>query len=404
LGAVFVIVASLTVPADERSWLRNKLILAFAIRMTVAAFFEIFRDMRIFHEDSEGYEAVSVALARVWWGTMPPFPLGTTNVGFYYLGGGICFLFGPYPLSLPLFNSLLGTATMFLIYRASRDFLHLRVARMATLLVGFTPSMILWSAIALKDAVTTFLIVVSLVSCMELKQKLTLQALIGTVIPILAIQPLRFYLVFFMIFAVLGSLLVDRGLQALTGIYKQLFLLGVIVAVFALTGVAGRTIESTGYLSFERVHYYRQGLALSARSGFSEDVDISTPGKALAFLPLGMANLLFGPFPWQLSSLRALIALPETLAWWFLVPATVRGLVYMARRKLSEISPVLLFSFTLICAYSLVHGNVGSGFRQRSQVFVFLFIFASVGWFQKKCTAAGIDDAILLRYPEPRAA
>jgi hypothetical protein len=44
-----------------------------------------------------------------------------------------------------------------------------------------------------------------------------------------------------------------------------------------------------------------------------------------------------------------------------------------------------------MCAYSLVHGNVGSGFRQRSQVFVFLFMFTALGWFQKKCTEAGID-------------
>jgi 4-amino-4-deoxy-L-arabinose transferase-like glycosyltransferase len=399
LGAVFVIVALLTVPAAERPWLRNWLILAYALRMAVAIFFEVFRDMRIFHEDSEGYEVVAVALARAWWGNGPPFPLGETNMGFYYLGGGICFLFGPYPLSLPLFNSLLGTATSFLIYRAARDLLHLRVTRMATLLVAFTPSMILWSAIALKDAVTTFLIVICLVSCMRLKQKLTLQALIGTVAPILAIQPLRFYLVYFMIFAVLGSLLIDRGLGALTGVYKQLFLLAFIVGVFALTGLAGRTLQSTEYLSFEKVHYYRQGLALSARSGFSQDVDISTPGKALAFLPVGMANLLFGPFPWQFTSLRALVAVPETIAWWFLVPATWRGLVFTTRRKFSEISPILLFSFTLVCAYSLVHGNVGSGFRQRSQVFVFLFMFSAVGWYQKKCTEAGIDQEILLRQP-----
>ncbi|HXU81073.1 MAG TPA: hypothetical protein VN914_06735 [Polyangia bacterium] len=396
-------VALRTVPADERPWLRNWLVIAYVSRIGVAVFFEIFRDMRIFHEDSEGYEAVAVALAKSWWGSAPPLVMGETNVGFYYMGGGICFLFGPYPLSLPLFNSLLGTATTFLIYRAARNIFHLRVTRMATLLVGFTPSMILWSAIALKDAVTTFLIVVSLVSCMTLKRKLTLQALFGTVAPIIAIQPLRFYLVYFMIFGVLGSLLMDRGLGALTGVYKQLFLLAFIVGVFAVTGLAGRTLQSTEYLSFEKVHYYRLGLATSARSGFSQDVDISTPGKALAFLPVGMANLLFGPFPWQLSSLRAVVAMPETIAWWFLVPATWRGLKFTARRKFSEISPILLFSFTLMCAYSLVHGNVGSGFRQRSQVFVFLFMFTALGWFQKKCTEAGIDHSVLIRSPEPGA-
>jgi 4-amino-4-deoxy-L-arabinose transferase-like glycosyltransferase len=386
-----------SVPAEERPWIRKTMITAFAARMAVAVFFEVFRDWRIFHEDSEGYEVIAVALSRSWWGSGPPLNLADTNSGFSYLGGGICFLFGPFKLNLALFNGLVGTSTAFLIYRATRRFVHVRVARMAGGLVAFAPSMIMWSSIALKDAVTTFLIVVCLVSCMELKSKFTLQALAGTILPILAMQPIRFYLVYFMMFAVLGSLLIDRGLGALTGIYKQLFLLGAIVAVFVLTGVSGRTLQESDYLSFEKVSQYREGLALSARSGFSQDVDISTPGKALAFMPIGLANLLLGPFPWQMSSIRAVIALPETAIWWFLVPATVRGAMFLGRRRLTEISPVLLFAITLSCAYSLMHGNIGSGFRQRSQIFVLFFIFSAVGWYQDKCRKVGIDEELLLR-------
>jgi hypothetical protein len=397
LGAVALILMIRTVPEDQRPWIRRTLLIAFAIRISVAVFFEVFRDWRIFHEDSEGYEYISVAVSRSWWGTGPPLNLSETNSGFYYLGGVICFLFGPFKLNLALFNSLIGTITAFLIYRAAMTFVHVRVARMACALVAFTPSMIMWSAIALKDAVTTFLIVVTLVSCIELKTRFTLQALVGTIAPILAMQPIRFYLVYFMMFAVMGSLMIDRGLRALTGVYKQLFLLGALVAIFALAGLSGRTVEASEYLSFEKVSAYREGMATSARSGFSQHVDISTPGKAFAFLPIGIANLLLGPFPWQMSSIRAAIALPETAVWWLLFPATLRGAVFLGRRRLSEISPVLLFAITLICAYALVHGNIGSGFRQRSQIFVFLFIFSAVGWFQKRCRQAGVDEQYLLR-------
>jgi 4-amino-4-deoxy-L-arabinose transferase-like glycosyltransferase len=404
LGTCVLLLAVRSVPPEERPWIRKTLIIAFTVRVMIAVFFEVFRDWRIFHEDSEGYEAIAVALSRSWWGSGPPLAMADTNSGFYYLGGGICFLFGPFKLNLPLFNSLVGTTTSFLIYRATRRFVHVRVARMACALVAFAPSMVMWSAIALKDAVTTFLIVLTLVSCMELKAKFTLQSLVGTILPILAIQPIRFYLVYFMLFAVLGSLLVDRGLSALTGVYKQLFLLGALVGVFVLTGVSGRTMQESEQLTFEKVSAYREGMATSARSGFAQNVDISTPGKAMAFLPIGMANLLLGPFPWQMSSIRAVIALPETAIWWFLVPATVRGAVFLARRRLSEISPVLLFAITLSCAYSLMHGNIGSGFRQRSQIFVLFFIFSAVGWYQRRCRNAGISEEHLLRSTEAAAA
>ena len=46
--------------------------------------------------------------------------------------------------------------------------------------------------------------------------------------------------------------------------------------------------------------------------------------------------------------------------------------------------------------YSLVHGNVGAAFRQRAQIFVLLFIFASLGTYVKTCRRRGIDSNLLL--------
>lgn len=399
LATAGIVIAVRRVPADERTWLRNVLLAAFAVRAFVAAVFAVFSNWRIFHEDSEGYELVSIVVAQSWWGKAPPIDFSPTNSGYYYLGGALCFLFGPYRLNLPLFNALLGTATMFLMYYWTRSLVHTRVARLTVMLIAFMPSMILWNSIALKDTVTTFLIVVALVSCVRLKERFTFGSALGVVIPILLIQPIRFYLIYFLGFAVLGSLLFDRGVRVLTGVSKQIVVLGVIVALFVITGLSGRVVQEAEFLKLERVSAFRTGMATSARSGFGHDVDISTPGKALAYLPVGISNLLFGPFPWQLSSIRAAVAMPETLAWWLLVPATWRGIRFLMRRRFSAISPVILFVITLTCAYSLMHGNIGSGFRQRSQIFVFLFTFSAVGWYQKKCRRVGIDEAALLRQP-----
>ena len=121
-------------------------------------------------------------------------------------------------------------------------------------------------------------------------------------------------------------------------------------------------------------------MAITANSGFDADVDISTPGGALLFLPIGIANLLLGPFPWQFGSLRALLrgARDDLLV----VPLPVgdsgecrgRSASASPRRRRCCCSPSLM---TL--AYALMHGNVGSAFRQRAQIFIILFIFAGVG-------------------------
>ena len=38
------------------------------------------------------------------------------------------------------------------------------------------------------------------------------------------------------------------------------------------------------------------------------------------------------------------------------------------------------FSVVLTLAYSIFQGNVGTAYRQRTQIQVFLFIFIAVGW------------------------
>ncbi|HVG29052.1 MAG TPA: hypothetical protein VM864_04970, partial [Pyrinomonadaceae bacterium] len=42
--------------------------------------------------------------------------------------------------------------------------------------------------------------------------------------------------------------------------------------------------------------------------------------------------------------------------------------------------PILVFTMMLTLAYSVFQGNVGTAYRQRSQLLVFYFIFVAVGY------------------------
>ena len=48
-------------------------------------------------------------------------------------------------------------------------------------------------------------------------------------------------------------------------------------------------------------------------------------------------------------------------------------------RRLRQVSPIVMFTTMLTLAYSLFQGNVGTAYRQRSQLLVFYFIFVAVG-------------------------
>jgi len=85
------------------------------------------------------------------------------------------------------------------------------------------------------------------------------------------------------------------------------------------------------------------------------------------------------PFPWQLGSLRQSITLPEMLVWWSCFPLLVLGIWFTIKHRLRQLSPILIFTCMLTLSYSVVQGNVGTAYRQRSQLLVFYFIFVAVG-------------------------
>jgi hypothetical protein len=120
-------------------------------------------------------------------------------------------------------------------------------------------------------------------------------------------------------------------------------------------------------------------MARSADSGFAKDVDVGTTAGALTAIPIGFIYLMFAPFPWQLASLRQGLALPEMVIWWLSFPLLILGLWYAIKHRLRDISPILIFTTMLTLAYSLFQGNVGTAYRQRSQLLVFYFIFVAVG-------------------------
>jgi hypothetical protein len=121
-------------------------------------------------------------------------------------------------------------------------------------------------------------------------------------------------------------------------------------------------------------------MALHSESGYGEDADVSTVDGAISNMPLGMLYLLFAPFPWQVTSFRQVITLPEMIIWWASFPMMILGVWFSIRYRLRIIAPILIFTTLLSLAYSVFQGNVGTAYRQRSQLLVFYFIFVAVGY------------------------
>jgi len=383
---VVALVAGLFISQTEtdRSFLLRIFIAALLVRMLLATFIFTLDLQDFFGGDAKIYDQLGLWMWKSWGGTADSQNLlvvyEDAGWGMAYLVGGIYAAIGRNLLAVQLFNTALGAATAPAAYICAQQmFENKNVSRLSALFVAFYPSIILWSSQGLKDGPIIFCLVMSMMATMKLGERLNTKYFLVLVGALLGLLSLRFY-IFYMAIAAAGSAFV-AGRQRITSqslIRQFLIILAIGLTMTYLVGLrrAGEQLE--GYGNLKRVQQSRADLT-TAQSAFGKDVDVSTGSGALAALPIGATYLLFAPFPWQLANLRQTITLPEMLVWWASFPLLVSGMWFTLRYRMRQAMPILIFTTMLTLAYSIFQGNIGTAYRQRSQLLVFYFIFVSVG-------------------------
>ena len=340
-----------------------------------------------FWGDSDSYDIGGAQLARKWSGEpiSSVFMLkSVSGYGWVYFVGSVYYLVGRNQLLVQFLNGILGGLTGLVIYAITARLFDKASARWAALFMAFFPQMVFWSGGMYKDPATLFCIAVCMYAVLRLRERLSVGMIILFIIPELALMALRFYIAYFVAFAGLATFLFTQRRGAIQSVLTYGLLVGFLLGALNLA-VRRETLEQqASYMNLERVQLTRQDQATWGSSGFGQEHDVSTPAGAVAALPVGLVYLLFAPFPWAVSGLRQALALPETLVWYALMPAFVRGLAYAIRHRLREVLPILVFATTLTCAYAIMQGNVGTAYRQRTQVSMFFFVFMGVGLVQKQ--------------------
>lgn len=364
-------------------------IAALIVRMFVAAAIFVFRGQDFFGGDAWTYDLFGYAQLQGWYGDRylkamaDQFTKGGegSGSGMVYMVAAIYGGIGRNMLAIQLVNSVLGAATASLIFLiAHRIFNNLRVARFASIAVAFYPSLVLWSSQGLKDGPIVFFLALAILATLRLGERLSAKDIAALICSLLAILTLRFYVFYMICAAIVGAFAI--GMQSATAKnftrqFVVILLLGLGLTYFGVTRSASIQFERYGNL--EQIQRSRLDAAVSAESGFAEDVDVSTSSGAISAIPLGLVYLLFAPFPWQMASLRQSLTLPEMVVWWASIPMLVVGLWFSVKYRLRLVSPILIFTAMLSLAYSVFQGNVGTAYRQRAQLLIFYFIFAAVG-------------------------
>jgi 4-amino-4-deoxy-L-arabinose transferase-like glycosyltransferase len=361
------------------------------IRSSLAIALNIFGENSAFAAtfwgDSGTYDIAGYQLALKWSGEPVSSAYMSTAVsgyGWAYFVGAVYSLVGRNQLFVQFLNSMIGSVTVLVIYAIATRLFDRTVARWAALFMAFFPQMVFWSTGMYKDPAILLCIAASMYAVLRLREHPGLGMIALFVVAELVLVTLRFYIAYFVGFAALATFLFAqrRGTGRLLVTYTVL--IGALLGAMNFA-VKRETLErQASYMTFERLQTTREDQAMSSKSGFGREYDVSTPTGALTALPTGLVYLLFAPFPWAISGLRQVLVLPETLVWYALMPAFVRGLVYTVKHRLRDALPILVFAASLTAAYALMQGNVGTAYRQRTQITMFFFIFMGVGLAERR--------------------
>ena len=372
---------------EEGSFLLQLFGWGLLVRMLVAMGIFMFNMQEFFGGDAITYDFFGFAQMKAWQGDTfyqaiaDRFMGGQASAwGMVNLIAVVYTIIGRNTLAIQFVNSVIGSATAFLVFHCAQHvYKNIRVARIAAIYVAFFPSLVLWSAQGLKDALIVFFLVLAILASLRLSEKLSLKFAVILVVALFSILSLRFYVFYMIAVAIGGGFIVGFQKFTPTNFARQfivLILVGLSLTYLGVTRYATQQFDRYGSLEVLQ----RSRLDLSrAGSGFGKEVDVSTTQGALSTIPIGLVYLLFAPFPWELVSLRQSITFPEMIIWWLSFPLLVLGLWYSIRYRLRQIAPILIFTTMLSIAYSVFQGNVGTAYRQRAQLLVFYFIFVAVG-------------------------
>ena len=362
-----------------------KIFLVSAVGRVLLAIFlhNVIRDPATLAGDDSAYEYYGKLLARAW-SENSSLLLARANSrtqgdilqnAYIYWNAGLFYVFGQEVSLLPkCINAVFGALTPIYFYRICWRLSTPLAARYVLYISVLAPSMVLWSVLNLRDSFAILAITSSIYYTILLKESFQVGDMIKLGLSMVLVTALRTYM-----FAILGLALALSFIGFRKGHeFRDLFV-GLLVALglgYLFRGLGVGESSALNDASFEQLHQMRIGLA-SGGSAYAVGSDVSSPGKALLFLPVGVVYFLFAPFPWQISGLRQILAFPEVLLFYWLFPSMVKGVRRMIKDDLIRWLPVLLPAFLVTVTYSLVEGNVGTAFRHKAQVLGLYFVVAA---------------------------
>ncbi len=372
---------------------------AIVVRLAVAVLVNATDLYLSFAPDANSYEKAGEAIVRSWNNPGVDLVLWMTSQGmplYHNLNAYAHYAFGESRFTLSFVNCFVGAWASWNVARLAHLLYGPQTSRAAFLLMGFFPSMVLWTSMNIRESWSLLALSLVLLCGQKLRNGFSLPSVLTILASTFGMLYIRAYLVPFILIGLAISYLAIKPKQ-----------LPYAILGLGAFGVVIRSLGENPWLStdlfsnrsLEQIHYLRTALAHGG-SAYGADADTRTLSGALLYLPEGLMRFLMSPFPWNIRSWLQALTLPETLAWYVIFMRSCRGMWTQLSRRFTETALPFFVMTSLTVAYALVSGNEGTAYRHRAQVLMVFFVFAAADGFLRPKTS-GVPTRSSLRSTEP---
>lgn len=332
-----------------------------------------------FAPDANTYHNDAKQIVRHWSQGAPMPDIAVGKEGFYLALASIYQILGPYRVAGLVLISLCSALLVPLISDTTRRLFGPTAGRVLLPLIVLLPGFLVWTSQLLREAPILAGLALATNLAVRLSERFTPGRIAMLGLTVAVLFTLRANIAYVFAAGLLVGLAVG-GRHLVTGLVTATAAIGLLAGIVLAGGLGEGGYKLSAKADLKQVNGIRAAHATTAKSGVAPDSDVSTASGSLAYLPIGVPQLLLGPFPWQVRNLRQTAGLLEAMTVWWLVPSFVRGLRRAGRRLGRRLALLLAPAVGVVVVLALLIGNSGTLVRERMQVMVLLLPLVALGW------------------------
>lgn len=354
--------------ARKHSQVRTILLVAFALRGLLAVIHYFAFPLPDSQADALMFESLARDWSKAGWGSLLTHWQSGALLHPWLLTM-LYLLFGPSALMAQIFNVLLGTFIVYFVWRIALEIFGEQAAKAAGWIACFFPTLNLYSAITMREAVIVFFFLLGLLYSIKWFKKKQFLDFLGASFSLFLAESFH------------------------TGILPSLFLLGVSSLALAILDFWRRTfsfkslaqptvifllilfIFTTGW-GLEKVGLFGEGIAgqqeryAIGRAAYLTNLIAHNVWDLIWQAPIRIVYFLFTPFPWMITSRLDYLGLFDALLYLVLTVGLIWSFVKQWGRKQPTITTmlyVLAFLAVEIAAFAITTSNYGTAVRHRAK-------------------------------------